>query len=79
MAEHFAVSHMESSVVLAQQPKPQTRVETRNIPYCMTCDSNRRGRSYEERKLGIGNESVEMIVNNAENGRINREIEVWIE
>lgn len=57
MAEQFAVSHMESSMILAQQPKPWTRVETRNIPYDKTCDSNRWGRFCEERKerkLGIG-------------------------
>jgi len=82
MAEQFTVSHMESSMILAQQPKPWTRVEVRNIPYYMTCDSNRWGRSCEdrtERKPGIGNEIVEMIVNNAGKGRINREIDVWME
>jgi hypothetical protein len=40
MAEQFAVSHMESSMILTQQPKLWTRMETRNIPYYMTCGSN---------------------------------------
>ena len=82
MAEQFAVSHMESGMILARQPKPWTRMEARNIPYYMTCDSIRWWRSCEdrtERKLGIGNEIVEMIVNNAGKGRINGEIDVWVE
>jgi hypothetical protein len=57
MAEQFAISHVERSMILAQEPKPWTRVETRNIPYGMTSDSNRCGRPCKdrtERKLGIG-------------------------
>ena len=77
MAEQFAVFHRASCMILAQQPKPRTRVETRNIPYYMTCDSHRFGRSCEdrtERKLGTGNESAEMAVNRAVKGRINIEV-----
>jgi hypothetical protein len=64
MVEQFAISHMENSMILARQRKPGPREETRNIPYYVTCDSNRLGGSGEgraERKLDIGNESAEVM------------------